>query len=141
MSGTDGTAKKKAAFCKGLSDGLTVSDACVAAGAGRNTVYEWRKHDEAFAKAWEDALESGTDVLEREAQRRALESSDTLLIFLLKGRRPEKYRERLSVETVDKTNADPRELTDAELDRRIASRIAGLEGRLGGPAGAKGRPH
>jgi hypothetical protein len=58
---------------------------------------------------WDDAIEAGADVLEAEAWRRAVEGverpivsggkvvttvreySDTLLIFLLKGRRPEKY--------------------------------------------------
>jgi hypothetical protein len=45
-----------------------------------------------------DALDTGTDLLEDEVLRRALEYSDTLLIFLLKARRPAKYRERTIAE-------------------------------------------
>jgi hypothetical protein len=36
--------------------------------------------------------------LEDEALRRAKDKSDTLLIFLLKARRPEKYKDRISTE-------------------------------------------
>lgn len=90
-------------------------------GIGRTTAYDWRADDEDFAKAWDEALEDALDKLELEARRRAhdglikkkftpkgrpvidpatgeqyyeREYSDTLLIFLLKGGRPEKYRER-----------------------------------------------
>jgi hypothetical protein len=42
---------------------------------------------------WDAARESGTDLLEDCARRRAIERSDTLLIFLLKARRPHVYRE------------------------------------------------
>jgi hypothetical protein len=38
---------------------------------------------------------AGTDALEDEALRRAKDKSDTLLIFLLKARRPEKYKDRV----------------------------------------------
>jgi hypothetical protein len=82
-----------------------------------------RAADEAFARAWEDALEQGTDSLEDEARRRALqgvekpvfregrqvgtvtEYSDTLLIFLLKARRPEKFRDRARFEALNKKSA------------------------------------
>ena len=87
----------------------------------RQTVYDWRAADPAFAAAWDAALDQAADTMEREAFRRAVEGveepvygrvakdsdgeigritkySDTLLIFLLKGARPEKYRERQQVE-------------------------------------------
>ena len=87
----------------------------------RQTVYDWRAADSDFAAAWDDALDQAADTMEREAFRRAVEGveetvygrvdrysdgeigkvrkySDTLLIFLLKGARPEKYRERQQVE-------------------------------------------
>jgi hypothetical protein len=69
----------------------------------RSTLYLRRRPDESFADAMADALETGTDLLENEALRRAKEGvarfyegevcgyvrkySDTLLIFLLKARR------------------------------------------------------
>ena len=83
-------------------------------------MYHYRQTDEEFGAAWDEALEEGTDRLEDEARRRAVEGceenvyyqgkiidtkrnySDTLLIFLLKGRRPEKYRERFEHFTPDK---------------------------------------
>lgn len=75
-----------------------------------------RKEDTKFADGWESALDEGMDWLELEARRRAVEGtlkpvyqggkkvgtvreySDILLIFLLKGGKPDKYRERRSIE-------------------------------------------
>lgn len=66
--------------------------------ASRTALYNLRESDPEFAAAWDDAIEQGADALEDEAVRRALSSSDTLLIFLLKGARPDKYRERTDVQ-------------------------------------------
>lgn len=83
-----------------LSKGFSVTAACKAEGVGRMTYYDWRKADLAFAAAADDAIESGTDLLEDEAKRRAtgLMGSDTLLIFLLKARRPAMYRDKIAHE-------------------------------------------
>ena len=76
----------------------------------RDTIYRHRRNDPVFAKGWRSALRQAGDVLESEAWRRAYEGvaepvailgqreevrkySDTLLIFLLKGTKPKKYRE------------------------------------------------
>lgn len=82
----------------------------------RRTVYRWRDGNKEFDDLWVSHLEAGTDALEDEARRRAfdgvkrpiyhggkrvgyvLEHSDPLLMFLLRARRPEKYRERAVVE-------------------------------------------
>ena len=118
---TTRTPKKRAAFLAELAARGNVSDAAAAAGVPRQTVYDWRAADPAFAAAWDAALDQAADTMEREAFRRAVEGveepvygrvakdsdgeigritkySDTLLIFLLKGARPEKYRERQQVE-------------------------------------------
>lgn len=97
-----------------------MSVACKVAGVPRRTAYDRRESDEQFAAAWDEALEAAADVLEAEAVRRAVqgvekpvyqggemvgtvqEYSDTLLIFLLKGNRPEKFRERHTVEHTGK---------------------------------------
>jgi hypothetical protein len=63
----------------------------VAAGIGRSTLYEDRRKDQEFAKAWDDAVMQGIDRLEDEAYRRATAGSDTLLTFMLRGRRPDVY--------------------------------------------------
>lgn len=81
----------------------------------RRTVYSWQEHDEAFSHDFKQAEIEATEILEGEAFRRAydgveserftrfgierrVEYSDTLLIFLLKARAPDKYRDRQSVE-------------------------------------------
>jgi hypothetical protein len=60
-------------------------------------VYRHREGDDAFAAAWAQVEDDVSDDLEEEAVRRAKDGSDTLLIFLLKARRPEKYRENAHI--------------------------------------------
>ena len=123
-AGTDETAKKTREpeggwaeawmerFIAHLANGGTVSKACELAVVGRATAYRHRQSDEDFALAWADAEQESTERLEEEAFRRAFkgvrkpvhyqglvvdfveEYSDTMLIFLLKARKPDKYRER-----------------------------------------------
>ncbi|MBZ0145135.1 MAG: terminase [Rhodocyclaceae bacterium] len=103
---------KKRAFLAALARTGNVSEAARAARCDRGCYYDWRENDEAFKAAAAAALEEAADLLEAEARRRAadgvrepifyrgrkvatvLRYSDTLLIFLLKGIRPEKFRER-----------------------------------------------
>ncbi len=105
------TQKKRASFLSAFSKLGNITAACAAAGIGRRTHYAWLE-DAEYRKAVAEAEEQATEVLEREAWRRAVdgvekpvhyrgeridtvrEFSDVLLIFLLKARRPEKYRER-----------------------------------------------
>lgn len=98
-----------------------ISDAADAAGLARQTFYEWRVKDLAFAAAWDDAIATAIDTAEREAWRRAIEGvdkpligrvgkdedgiittikeySDTILLRILSAHRPEKWRERSQVE-------------------------------------------
>lgn len=115
---TSRTAKKDwaPAFIAALAGTGNVKEACAAVGVGRSTVYDRRLRDTEFAIAWVEAEDQSHDTLEREAWRRAAEGveepvfqggkqvgairkySDTLLIFLLKARRPEKYRDNHRVE-------------------------------------------
>ena len=71
---------------------------CHAAGISRKTAYQTRQRNPAFAAEWAAAEEDATEALEAEARRRAMSTSDTLLIFLLKARRPAVYRENARVE-------------------------------------------
>ncbi len=109
------TPKKRAAFLETLAECGNVSEACKVAVVSRDCVYRLRKADKEFAAQWENAIDIACDGLELEARRRAKEGwlepvhwqgmpcsvvrkySDTLLIFLLKGANPEKYRERFDV--------------------------------------------
>ena len=72
----------------------TLPKACEIADIARTTFYEWIKDDPEFKAAYEAAREEAVQVLEDEAIKRAtIGGSDTLLIFLLKAARPQKYRD------------------------------------------------
>lgn len=128
-------AAKRQRFIAELADGNTVTGAAQAADVARSTAYDWRNDDPDFRQAWDSAWDQGADLLEAEALRRAVhgvdkpvtvagereivrEYSDTLLIFLLKGRRPERYRDNHRVEH---TGADggPMEVTNPDVAAAI----------------------
>lgn len=105
---------KKRAFLAALAETGNITRAAELSGVDRSTHYDWLASDESgdYAAAVADAEQQAADRMETEARRRAVEGwdepvyqggehvgtvrkySDTLLIFLLKGARPEKYRER-----------------------------------------------
>lgn len=94
--------------------------AAQAAGVGRQHAYVWRDRHPDFAAEWDAAIDEAKDLMEAEAWRRAMqgvtrekphyylgeevgreiirEYSDTMLIFLLKAARPDKYRDRLRID-------------------------------------------
>lgn len=92
-----------------LRKGHTPAEAAAAAGVSRATLFNWKRDDQNFAAAWLEAVEEGTDRIEAEAYRRAVEGvsrpvfqggeevgrvqeySDTLLTLLIKGRRPGQF--------------------------------------------------
>ena len=94
----DNTPKKKAAFLKCLENGDSIQNAANVAGIARNTAYVWRKKDEEFAALWDEALDAGIDRLEDAAFERAMNGSDTLIIFLLKSKRPKVYSDKQRLE-------------------------------------------
>lgn len=109
------TAKKGDKLLAKLRQGYSVSAACKAEKISRNAYYEWRKADPEFKQATDDAIDEGTDFLEDKARDRATSGeSDTLLIFLLKGRRPEKYRERVDAR-VSGADGGPIRITGIEV--------------------------
>jgi len=59
-------------FLQALRDYPVVQHACDAVGILRCTAYRTRAADKAFAEAWEDAMECGTDRAEKEAFRRGV---------------------------------------------------------------------
>lgn len=102
-------ALQKQAFLNALSAGHSVRAAAEAAGAAFDEPHAWREGDRAFADRWQRAEDAGTDVIEDEAYRRAVtgvekpiyrggevvghvaDYSDSMLMFLLKSRRPDRY--------------------------------------------------
>lgn len=112
MARTSRTPKKRKRFLEALAETGNVTAACKLSAMVRTPTYYWRWEDEEFAAEWDQALHLGIEAIEDEAIRRATTGvkesvfykggscgevtkySDTLLIFLLKGAKPEKYVER-----------------------------------------------
>lgn len=108
--------KKKNAFLAAYALCGNITKAAECATIPRMTHYDWLKSDEAYAAAFEEAKQEACDHLEAEARRRAVEGtekpvfykgeecgtireySDTLLMFLMKGAMPEKYKDRVQSE-------------------------------------------
>lgn len=109
----------KPVFLAALREVPVVARACGAVGIERSTAYRARDTDEAFAQAWDDAMEEGVDKVEQEAFRRAVEGtekgvwhqgvlvgservySDALMALILKGRRKSVYAERKELTGAD----------------------------------------
>lgn len=116
------TPAKKDTFLLFLSQGNTATYAARAIGMTRQALYKHADNDAEFKKQWENAVEEGIDTLEDEAINRAKDSSDTLLIFMLKGARPDKYRERLEVNVnwrleVEKSGANPQKILEGMIEQ------------------------
>jgi hypothetical protein len=107
-------------FLAALRKGHSVTKAAKTAKIVRQTAYAHRDINPEFKAVWQEAIDESVEALEDIARERAVDHSDTLLIFLLKARKPELYRENLKVEghvTVNHVS----DLSDDELIR-IASR-------------------
>lgn len=131
--------KKEAAFLEAIAQGFSVTKACIISGLPRRTAYNHRKNVPVFAELWDDAIEAGTDRVEDEALRRAVEGthdpvfyqgeqvgtitrySDGLLVTLLKARRPEKYKDRQVHEHAGAVNIEGlRDSLESKFDRLAA---------------------
>jgi hypothetical protein len=115
------TDARKRKFVRVLRQTASITKSCEATFVTRNTAYDHKEKDTAFSDAWDGSYEAAVDDLESEARRRGLEGysepvfgnlgpglgsgkigvikrySDGLLMFLLKGARPEKFRENSGV--------------------------------------------
>ena len=107
---------KQRAFLAAYIEIGNITGAAKMAHISRTNHYEWFKENEDYNEAFTQAEEAAADRLEEEAWRRAVEGtvkpvfykgqqvggireySDTLLIFLLNGMRPEKYKKHSSHE-------------------------------------------
>jgi hypothetical protein len=95
------------------------------AGVTRQAVfYAYKRHPD-FRVLYEEAKEESIERLEEVARKRATDSSDNLLIFLLKSMRPEVYREVVRNENINvNMNANleklDKQLTDSQIDELLA---------------------
>lgn len=112
------TAKQRESFLANLAATGNVSRSAQAVGRSRGGFYKLKRTEVEFSEAWDQAMEAAADELEAEARRRAVDGvdepivyrgavakdadgrtvtvkrySDVLLMFLLNGARPEKYKQ------------------------------------------------
>lgn len=117
VTGRNFTADKKERVLNHLALGYSIAGSAKKVGVSPATISAHRKKDEHFNTLCELAIEQGTEYLEDVALERVTEGvprsvyyqgekvdetrdfSDTLLIFLLKARKPEKYRDRMDLTT------------------------------------------
>lgn len=148
---------KKRAFLAAYAENGNVTQAAEIADVDRSLHYVWLHDDETYADAFKAAQGQAGDRLEQEARRRAIEGvekpvfykgeecgrvqeySDTLLIFLMKGAMPDKYKERVAQEHSGHTSHDisVERMSDDELHRGITAAvqaIADLQARTGTPS-------
>lgn len=112
--------KRQTTFLAWLTKTGNVAASARRAKVNRSLIYEWRNEDPTFAAAWDEALVIAIELLEEEARRRAQDGvlepvfylgkksgairrySDTLMIFLLKAHKPDKYRDNYHFEHTGK---------------------------------------
>lgn len=94
------SATKRDVFLQALAELPTIARAAKVAGIDKQTAYNWRKSDPEFARAWDDALESGVDQMEQAVMQRVIDGkcSDILAIFMLKSWRRDRYSDRAQLE-------------------------------------------
>jgi len=135
---------QKEAFLGAYSSKFSIAATCQIIGINRATVFRWRENDPAFAERFNAIDSQITDTLQARAITRALtdadQSSATLLIFLLKARLPEVYREKIVHEVnlrfANTLIADVtlilRKHLPVELSNTIAKELEALSNRLVG---------
>ena len=93
--------RRKRVFLLAMHDGGTVRQACKSAGVKRESVRTWIKTDDEFSKEYDVARLSFAELLEDMAYERVKnpdkgKGSDVLLMFLLNGNMPEKYKPQVA---------------------------------------------
>lgn len=141
------TPERKTAFLGALRhNGGNATNAAKIVEVSKETVFHHKRLDPEFAAEWIKAVHESTDVLESEAIRRAVDGftepiffqgvqcgevrkySDLLLIFMLKARRPNVYRENIRHEHggLDDRPISIHAVSDEELERIITAAAAEL---------------
>jgi hypothetical protein len=107
---------KRQEFLAAVARVGNITHAADIAGISRDAHYDWLQNCPTHRAEFTAAMEAGADRLEQEARRRGVEGveepvyqggvevgrirkfSDVLLIFLLKGARPQKYKDNIRME-------------------------------------------
>jgi hypothetical protein len=127
---------KKERFLKAFARLGSVTGAAKAARCHRTLHYQWLREDPEYPRRYAEAREQAVDGLEDEAIRRARDGveepvyqggklvgtvrkySDTLLMFLLNGLRPDRYRRKGDVHVAGDVN-----VTSAEEYRKALTQM------------------
>lgn len=109
----------KPLFLAAFRNSANVRAACEAANISRKTAYQHRERDPKFAAQWDEAEQDAVDVLEARAWQRS-QVSDTILMFLMRAHRPQKYTERVKQEQVGAVETVLRVVYDDPNENRIA---------------------
>lgn len=89
---------KKRAFLAAFSRCASISRAAKRAKVDRRTHYDWKRDDPEYVKAFAAAeIEAGDAVVDALAEEGLERRNVTALIFLAKGLKPEKFRERQDI--------------------------------------------
>ncbi len=150
---------KKRAYLRAVVEcGGNVSRACEVVGIDRSTPYtaQWQDDDE-FQELLRMAEGMAADHLEAEAIRRAYEGvtepvgfyrgspsayvqkySDTLLIFLLKGARPDKYADRHRLEHSGRVDTGVLAVSSGDVDPELWATLAKRQQASVSPNGGNG---
>jgi len=113
------TDQKKRLFLEIYRDAGTMREAAERADIYVGTAYDWIRQDAEFRDALEIARQEAGEALIREARRRAMKSSDNLLMFLIKKFDPS-YRDNPKFVT----NVAPVVNVSSELQKLNASELA-----------------
>jgi len=137
--------RKKRAFLAAFAEAGTVLGASEASGVDRQSHYNWLRDDVLYVEVFAAAKELSIDKLEKTARKRAIDGveepvyqggkevgkqikySDTLLMFLLNGEKPQKYKQRHEMsgpgggpmQTVVHTGIDLATVSDTELEKEL----------------------
>lgn len=140
--------QKKRAFLAAFAEVGNITRAAELAGVARKMHYDWMEKDPDYPALFREADQQACDRLEQEARRRAVEGvnkpvfykgdecgvireySDTLLIFLLKGAMPEKYKERQQTELTGKDGGPVSIKSETDLSKLTVEELKQLEGIL-----------
>lgn len=128
---------RQGAFLAAFAECGSVTRAAGTAGVRLGDHHRWLNEEDGYREAFREAEEEAVERLEEEARRRAVEGtekpvfyqgeqvgvvrdySDTLLMFLLKAARPERYRDRAAQEADGENGGPLRIIIDGDLDGDI----------------------
>ena len=91
---TNATRIKKETFLKSLEKGTSISNACNAADINRVTAWRWRNGSKKFNEKVLVILDSRTQIIEDALFKAGLKGNVTALIFWLKNRSRDRWRDR-----------------------------------------------